>query len=75
MARPRTHTPPKTIRTPQSTSEWTRLMLAVLDRATQIGSPLLPGLRQAQVNGKAEAHLRRLGIIHTGDIDRELPLR
>jgi hypothetical protein len=74
MARPRTHTLPKQIRTPQTTNEWTRLMMAVIDRAEQVGSNHLPGLRLAQADGKAEAFLRRLGIIHTGDIERELPL-
>lgn len=63
-----------TIRKPQSPSEWTKLMMAVIDRAEQTNSKELPGLRHAQVNGKAEAHLRRMGIIHAGDIDREFPL-
>lgn len=49
-------------------------MMAVIDRAEQLGSRHLPGLRQAQANGRAEAHLRLLGIIHTGDIEREFPL-
>ena len=74
MARPRTNTTPTPIRTPRSPGDWTRLMMAVIDRAEQIGSRHLPGLRHAQANGKAEAHLRLLGIIHTGDIERELPL-
>jgi len=74
MSRSRTNTPQKPIRTPQTSPEWARLMMAVIDRAEQIKAPNLPGLRQAQASGKAEAFLRRLGIIHTGDIDRELPL-
>jgi hypothetical protein len=49
-------------------------MMAVIERAEQIGSNHLPGLRHAQANGQAEAHLRRFGIIHTGDIEREFPL-
>lgn len=74
MARPRTNTQPVARRTPQTSNEWTRLMMAVIDRAEQIGSRHLPGLRHAQANGTAEAHLRLLGIIHTGDIEREFPL-
>jgi hypothetical protein len=49
-------------------------MMAVIDRAEQANSKELPGLRHAQANGVAEAHLRRLGIIHAGDIDREFPM-
>ena len=64
----------KVIRTPQTSSDWTRLMMAVIERAEQTGSNHLQGLRHAQANGKAEAHLRRFGIIHTGDIEREFPL-
>ena len=48
-------------------------MAAVISRAEEVRSRHLPGLRHAQVTGKAEASLRRLGIIHLGDIDREFP--
>ena len=74
MARPRTNALPTPSRTPKTANDWTRLMMAVIERAEQIGSNHLPGLRHAQVNGQAEAHLRRFGIIHTGDIEREFPL-
>jgi len=75
MSRTRTNVLTKPIRTPQTSTEWTRLMMAVIDRAEQTGSTYLQGLRHAQANGKAEAHLRRLGIIHTTDIEREFPLK
>ena len=78
MARPRFN-PSKapttsTIRVPQSKGDWSKLMMAVIDRAEQVNSKELAGLRHAQANGMAEAHLRRLGIIHVGDIDREFPM-
>lgn len=75
MARPRTHVEPTPSRTPKQSGDWTRLMMAAIERAEQVGSRHLPGLRAAQASGKAEAHLRLLGIIHTGDIEREFPLR
>ncbi len=75
MSRPRFHTQPKPLRSPTSTNGWTSLMMAVIARAEQVKSPHLEGLRHALVNGQTEVFLRRLSIIHLGDIDRELPLK
>lgn len=73
MANPRFNQPRPQIRTPKTTREWAQLMAAAISRAEEINARSLPGLRQAQANGKAEAYLRKLGIIHLTDIDREFP--
>ncbi len=73
MARPRLNQPATPIRTPKTPGEWSRLMEAAIDRAALTNSRHLPGLRHAQANGQAEALLRKLGIIHLADIDREFP--
>lgn len=75
MANPRFNQPRPQIRTPKTSSEWAQLMAAVIHRAEETGSRHLPGLRHAQAGGKAEALLRKLGIIHLADIDREFPKR
>jgi hypothetical protein len=67
-------TPPqKTIKSPGTTAEWNRLMRTVIGRAEQLRHKSLPGLREALAQGRAEQHLRRMGIIHQGDIEREFP--
>lgn len=65
--------PPK-VRVPQSPQEWASLMEATVRRARQVAPGQLPGLLHAQANQQGEAHLRRLGIVHLGDLDREMPL-
>lgn len=66
--------PPKsTIQAPKSRDEWTLLMRQVIAKAETQNDRRLPGLRKALVDGKAETHLRMLGIIHEGDIHREFP--
>lgn len=49
-------------------------MQATIQRAEQVGSSQVYGLRKALADGVSERFLRRLGIIHEGDIDREFPL-
>ncbi len=61
------------IQAPKSPAEWQRLMMNTIERATEVKSRLLPGLRDAQAKGQTEKFLRRLGIIHQNDIDRLLP--
>ena len=61
------------IQAPKTSAEWTKLMQAVLARASEVQSPLLPGLHDAQVRGKTEPFLRKLGIVHPNDIKRLFP--
>jgi hypothetical protein len=61
------------IQAPKSPAEWTKLMQAVLARAFETHSKLLPGLREALVNGQTEPFLRKLGIIHPNDLKRIFP--
>jgi hypothetical protein len=48
-------------------------MQAVIARAELVGDPQLASLRKALADGQSEPYLRRLGVIHEGDIDREFP--
>jgi hypothetical protein len=64
----------KAIKSPGTTVEWTRLMRTVIARAEQLKHKSLPGLREALAKGQSEPYLRRMGIIHQVDIDREYPL-
>ena len=64
---------PTTIQAPERKVDWQRLMQAAIARAELIGSPQVHGLRKALADGQSEAYLRRLGIIHEGDILREFP--
>ena len=66
--------PPPKVVTPKSHDEWSRLMRQVIERAEQLQHRHLPGLRASLAGGNAEKHLRTLGIIHQGDIEREFPL-
>jgi hypothetical protein len=61
------------IQAPRTPAEWQKLMQAVIVRASETQSKLLPGLREAQVKGQTEPFLRKLGIIHTNDIKRLFP--
>ena len=49
-------------------------MRTVIARAEATQHPALASLRQALAQGKAEDALRRRGVIHEGDINREFPL-
>lgn len=64
----------ETIRAPESIQEWNRLMMDVISRAESLEDRRLPGLRKALVDGKAETHLRKLGVISPADVEREFPL-
>jgi hypothetical protein len=67
---------PKTkprIQVPERKHDWQRLLQQAIRRAEQLGDRRLPGLRVALGKGESEQALRRLGIIHDGDILREFP--
>lgn len=61
------------IKAPERAVDWYRLMQLVIRRAEQVGNRQLSGLRRALADGESELTLRRLGIIHEVDIDREFP--
>lgn len=63
----------QSVRAPQTVQEWNRLMMDVIAQAETTEDRRLPGLRKALVDGKAETHLRRLGIISAVDMGREFP--
>ena len=64
----------RTIQAPEGKLEWNRLMQVVIRRAEQAGDRRLLGLRKALADGKSEQTLRRLGIIHPVDAEREFPV-
>jgi hypothetical protein len=49
-------------------------MHTAITRAELVGSRQSHSLRKALADGQSETALRRLGIIHEGDIEREFPL-
>ena len=61
------------IQPPERKQDWQRLLKLVIQRAEELGDRRLPGLRRALADGISESTLRRLGIIHQGDILREFP--
>jgi hypothetical protein len=69
-----TQKPQRKIQAPDRKVDWHRLMQQVIRRAEQLGDRQLEGLRRALADGKAEQTLRRMGVIHSVDIDREFPL-
>lgn len=64
---------PQAIPTPQTHGEWHDLMVQAIAQAERTGDRRADGLRRALVEGKSEAHLRRLGIISPTCIRREFP--
>lgn len=61
----------KKIQAPERKSDWQQLLKRAIQRAEASGDRRLEGLKRAMSDGKAEAHLRRIGVIHDVDIDRE----
>jgi hypothetical protein len=53
---------------------WTDLLRQAIERAETTGDKRVQGLRRAMIEGRAEAFLRRLSILSTADLDREMPL-
>lgn len=70
----RTHTQQTKKPIPASPQEWNRLLSQTIRRAEALQSPRLAGLRKAMLDGKAEKHLREMGILSEVDVDREFPV-
>jgi hypothetical protein len=68
--------PPKPrIQAPERREDWKQLLRKTIARAELTGDRRLEGLKCALVDGAAEKHLRRLGIIHDVDLTREFPVK
>jgi len=65
--------PPPQKKAPTRKVDWDVLLRLAIARATTAKDPRLEGLRAALGRGQAERHLRGLGIVHEGDLDREFP--
>jgi len=59
---------------PTRQEDWKQLLHKAIAQAESIKDRRLNGLRHALINNQAEKYLRKLGIIHEGDIKREFPL-
>jgi len=59
---------------PTRQEDWKQLLHKAISQAESTKDRRLNGLRHALINNQAEKHLRKLGIIHEGDIKREFPL-
>jgi hypothetical protein len=59
---------------PERLEDWKQLLRKAIQRAETSGDRRLEGLKRALVDGQAESHLRRLGIIHDVDLSREFPI-
>jgi len=66
-------TAPQKIEAPKTLDGWHQLMRQAIERAERLGYRHAHGLRKAFVDGKAERHLRMMGIIHPGDLLRVFP--
>lgn len=60
---------------PQTAEGWRSLIDRAIERATEGGDRRLTGLQKAKTDGKAEVHLRSMGILSEIDILREFPAR
>lgn len=65
--------PVKRTQAPERRDDWKQLINKAISMAEAIGDRRLEGLKRAFVEGRAEQHLRLLGIIHDRDLDREFP--
>lgn len=63
----------RAIQAPNRREDWKQLLNKALARAEASGDRRAIGLKQALIDGEAEKHLRRLGVIHEGDLTREFP--
>ncbi len=66
--------PQKRIQVPDRKADWSQLLIKTIQRAEASNDRRLPGLRRALSDGRAESHLRLLGVIHEGDLIREFPV-
>lgn len=67
--------PKRVIQAPSRREDWKQLLNKAIARADAAGDRRVEGLRQALIDGAAERHLRRLGIIHEVDLTREFPIK
>ena len=58
---------------PQRREDWNKLLKAALQRAEANQDRRSEGIKRAMIDNKAEAHLRRLGIVCDADLTREFP--
>lgn len=65
----------RAIQAPNRRDDWKQLLTKAIARAESAGDRRAVGLKQALINGEAERHLRRLGIIHEVDLTREFPVK
>lgn len=63
----------RSVTIPKRKVDWQQLLRSAIQRAETNADRRLEGLKRALVEGREEAHLRSLGIIHPGDLDREFP--
>lgn len=60
---------------PSRKEDWKQLLRKTIQRAEASEDRRLEGLKNALVKDLAEPHLRRLGIIHDRDLQREFPVQ
>jgi hypothetical protein len=63
--------PTRSIQAPERREDWNQLLRKAIQKAESAGDRRLEGLRRALIDGRAEPHLRLLGIIHDVDLKRE----
>jgi hypothetical protein len=61
----------RSIKAPTRQEDWKQLLRKAIQQAENSKDRRLEGLRNALANNQAEKHLKKLGIIHEGDIKRE----
>jgi hypothetical protein len=61
----------RSIKAPTRQEDWKQLLRKAIIEAEASTDRRLNGLCHALANNQAEKHLRKLGIIHEGDIKRE----
>ena len=67
--------PASPIKTPTTLDGWRQLMRLAIERAEKLEDRRVHGLRKSLADGKMERHLRMMGIIHPGDLDRVFPVK
>jgi len=63
------------ISAPVRREEWKVLMQKAIQRAEKTQDRRLQGLRHALASNSTEAYLKKLGVIHEADIEREFPIK
>jgi len=65
--------PKRQIQAPNRKEGWKQLLRQAIQQAEKAKDPRIEGLKQAFIKDDAERYLRKLGIIHEGDLNREFP--